>query len=106
MAPHVEDAYVLENVSDGIKSAINGHSAKEAANDQIKPSQPTDSKEPLELKGILDQYTSFDVTPVIGREFKNVDLAEWLKASNSDELLRDLAITSDLPPALWRPIRD
>lgn len=36
---------------------------------------------------------SFDVTPVIGREFKNVDVTEWLKAPNSDDLIQDLAIT-------------
>jgi len=51
-------------------------------------------REPLQLKGVLDQYESFDVTPVIGREFKDVNLAEWLRAPNSDELIRDLAITS------------
>jgi hypothetical protein len=51
-------------------------------------------KEPLQLKGVLDHFESSDVTPVIGREFKNVDLKEWLRAPNSDELLRDLAITS------------
>ena len=94
---HVEEAYVPQNVSNGIKPTTNGHSSKEAAHDHTKPSQHTESKEPLKLKGILDQYDSFDVTPVIGREFKNVDLAEWLKASNSDELLRDLAITSEFP---------
>ena len=52
-------------------------------------------REPLQLKGVLDQYESFDVTPVIGREFKNADLKEWLRAPNSDELIRDLAITSE-----------
>ena len=51
-------------------------------------------KEPLKLKGVLDQFESFDVTPVIGREFANVDLKEWLEAPNSDDLIRDLAITS------------
>lgn len=51
-------------------------------------------REPLQLKGILDQYESFDITPVIGREFKDVNLKEWLRSENSDELLRDLAITS------------
>jgi hypothetical protein len=59
--------------------------------------QPTASqtllKEPLKLKGVLDQYESFDVTPVIGREFPKANLKEWLRAPNSDELLRDLAIT-------------
>ena len=51
-------------------------------------------KEPLQLKGTLDQYDSFDVTPIIGREFPNANLKEWLEAPNSDELLRELAITS------------
>ena len=44
--------------------------------------------------GILDQYESFDVTPVIGREFPHADLVSWLRAPNSDELLRELALTS------------
>lgn len=52
-------------------------------------------REPLQLKGVLDQYESFDVTTVIGKEFPTVSLKEWLQAPNSDELLRDLAITSE-----------
>lgn len=51
-------------------------------------------KEPLQLKGTLDQYDSFDVTPIIGREFPTANLKEWLEAPNSDELLKELAITS------------
>ncbi|ESZ89564.1 putative Alpha-ketoglutarate-dependent taurine dioxygenase [Sclerotinia borealis F-4128] len=43
--------------------------------------------------GVLDQFESFDVTPVIGREFPNVNLVEWLQASNANELLRELALT-------------
>ncbi|KAL4894942.1 hypothetical protein BDV59DRAFT_192328 [Aspergillus ambiguus] len=50
-------------------------------------------KQPLKLSGVLDGYESFDVTPVIGREFPTASLKEWLRAPNSDELLRDLAIT-------------
>ncbi|OJD34292.1 family taurine catabolism dioxygenase [Diplodia corticola] len=50
-------------------------------------------REPLKLSGALDQYEHFDVTPVIGREFPSANLKEWLEAPNSDELLRDLAIT-------------
>ncbi|KAI1363076.1 TauD-domain-containing protein [Xylaria arbuscula] len=57
------------------------------------PKVLTDHREPLKLSGILDQFKHFDTTPVIGREFVDVDLAEWLRAPNSDELLRDLAIT-------------
>lgn len=58
------------------------------------PAQSQYPREPLKLKGVLDQYKSFDVTPVIGREFVDVNLKEWLEAPNSDELIRDLAITS------------
>jgi hypothetical protein len=50
--------------------------------------------EPLKLSGALDGFEHFDVTPILGREFVGVNLAEWLRASKSDELLRDLAITS------------
>jgi alpha-ketoglutarate-dependent taurine dioxygenase len=50
-------------------------------------------REPLKLSGALSSYESFDVTPVIGREFPTANLVEWLDAPNSDELIRDLAIT-------------
>lgn len=51
---------------------------------------------PLKLSGALDAFESFDVTPVIGREFPNASLKDFLRAPNSDELLRDLAITGNL----------
>jgi len=50
-------------------------------------------REPLKLNGLLDDYESFDVTPVLGTEFPKARLAEWIRAPNSDELLRDLAVT-------------
>lgn len=53
----------------------------------------TGHREPLILSGALDTYQSFDVTPIIGREYINVDVASWLRDPNSDALLRDLAIT-------------
>ncbi|CAK7229219.1 hypothetical protein SCUCBS95973_007147 [Sporothrix curviconia] len=60
----------------------------------VRPVRETGHKEPLTLSGALDQFPSFDVTPVIGREFgPEVDLAAWLRAPNADDLLRDLAIT-------------
>ncbi|RAH50588.1 TauD/TfdA dioxygenase family protein [Aspergillus brunneoviolaceus CBS 621.78] len=54
-----------------------------------KPSQ----REPVQATGALDAYDSFDVTPIIGREFSNANLKEWLRAPNSDDLLRELALT-------------
>ena len=70
--------------------------APETKAPQVQAPLKTDSqhKEPLKLSGALNGYNSFDVTPVIGKEFIDVNLAEWLKAPNSDELIRDLAITS------------
>lgn len=53
---------------------------------------------PLQLSGALDAFESFDVTPVIGREFPNASLGDFLRAPNSDELLRDLAVTGKSKP--------
>ncbi|KAA8643790.1 TauD/TfdA dioxygenase family protein [Aspergillus tanneri] len=49
--------------------------------------------EPLQLSGALDRFTSFNVTPTIGREFPEASLKTWLQSPDSDILLRDLAIT-------------
>lgn len=51
-------------------------------------------KGPLQLSGVLDQYQYFNVTPIIGTEFPDTSLKEWIESPNSDALLRDLAITS------------
>jgi hypothetical protein len=45
---------------------------------------------PLQYSGTLDEYESFDVTSVIGREFPKVQLTEILR---DDAKIRDLAIT-------------
>jgi hypothetical protein len=52
------------------------------------------NKKALKSSGSLNNFTSFDVTPVIGTEFENIDLVALLHDSNSDQLLRDLAILS------------
>lgn len=54
------------------------------------------AREPINYSGTLDAFESFDVTPVIGREFPNANLKDFLRAPNSDDLLRDLALTSEL----------
>lgn len=62
---------------------------------QLKDSLPKSQHiEPLKTKGLLDQYEHFDTTPTIGREYPTIDLKQLLEASNADELIRDLAITS------------
>lgn len=99
MAPSVSET--VSQVTDEIHEKIAPKSlpvqteAKEEAAPAVQaPSVETQHKEPLKLSGALDHFESFDVTPVIGREFVGVNLAKWLKAPNSDELIRDLAITS------------
>lgn len=49
---------------------------------------------PLKYSGALDVYEYFDLTPTIGREFPTASITEILRAPNSDDLLRDLAYTS------------
>ena len=90
--PSATDTFLpsAENIHNNVASKLNG----------ISLSNPT--QKPLELSGILDQFKSFEVTPTIGREYPTADLAEWLRAPNSDQLLRDLAITS---PFAARPLR-
>jgi hypothetical protein len=61
--------------------------------EQTKPVKTVVHKEPLKQKGVLNAYKHFDVTPVIGREFPEVNLKSLLRAENSDDLIRDLAIT-------------
>ena len=63
--------------------------------DSKQDTQPWTHKVPLRLKGVLDDFESFDTTPIIGKEFPTANLKEWLEADNSDDLLRDLAITSE-----------
>ena len=53
-------------------------------------------RKPLDLSGVLDKFSYEDTTPEIGREFLNVNIVDdIMKAENADELLRDLAITSE-----------
>ena len=59
---------------------------------------------PLKSSGALDAFESFDVTPVIGREYTNANLKDFLCAPNSDALLRDLAITSQFSSLLIIPV--
>ena len=60
-------------------------------------SKPSRSYPPYDNTGTLDAFKQVHVTPCIGSEFKDVDVTEWLRAPNSDDFLRDLALTSEHP---------
>ena len=52
---------------------------------------------PLKLSGALDRFKFEETTPLLGREFLDVDIVDDLLSSDhADERLRDLAITSKL----------
>lgn len=51
-------------------------------------------REPMPLTGSLNGFKSFDMTPIVGTEFPAANVVDWMKAPNSDEMLRDLAVTS------------
>ena len=57
--------------------------------------EPSRSYPPYDNAGTLDVFKQVHITPCLGSEFKDVDLSEWLKAPNSDNILRDLALTSE-----------
>ncbi|KAH8912993.1 TauD-domain-containing protein [Coniochaeta sp. PMI_546] len=84
---------VLSTKLDKTETPSNGSKvAAQPASEEL-PKLETGHKEPLKLSGALDHLESFDVTPVIGREYVNANLVELLNAPNSDDLIRDLAIT-------------
>lgn len=106
MAPSI--AETVSHTSDTIQEKLaaisvgNTHQTHEVKHEDATapavqaPSNKSRNESFLKLSGALDHVESFDVTPTIGREFVGVNLAKWLRAPNSDELLRDLAITSEL----------
>jgi hypothetical protein len=64
----------------------------------IHPGKAAAAKPWVKSTGILNQYEHIDLTPVIGREYPHVNLVSLLQAPNSEELLRELALTSMSPP--------
>lgn len=49
-------------------------------------------REPLEYSGSLDEFISFEVTPLLGTEFSELQVASIL---GDDNKLRDLAILGE-----------
>lgn len=59
-----------------------------------KSTPSVSSRKPLRSSGLIEQYKSEDITPVIGTEFPDANLVQWLESDGADDLLRDLAIKS------------
>lgn len=55
------------------------------------------SRKPVELTGAIVQLRSEEVTPAIGREYYDVNIVDDLmNAEDSEDRLRDLALTSKI----------
>jgi hypothetical protein len=50
-------------------------------------------REPIKYTGTLDSYEFFEVTPCIGREYAKLSIRDMLNAPNSDDIIRDFAVT-------------
>lgn len=59
------------------------------------PEARTRCNKPMVYSGLLDTYAHHDLTPVIGREYHGLQAVDLLKAANSDELIKDLAVTGE-----------
>lgn len=71
---------------------ILNESSRENGYDQPTEKSQSQFREPLKLSGSLDGIKYEDTTPVIGREFFDVNIVDDIMSS--EERLRDLAITS------------
>lgn len=69
---------------------VNVQQSRPVPKAQITQKSEDDTRRlPLTYSGSLDSYKSFDLTPVIGREFPDVQLSTLL---SDDRKIRDLAI--------------
>lgn len=81
------------NGDDDLKMSSNSYGTQQVTQSPVTSGVYMRHKEPPRYGGTLDQFSRFDTTPNTGTEFPDANLAEWLRAPNSDDLIRDLAIT-------------
>lgn len=53
---------------------------------------------PIPYSGSLDSFAHRDLTPVIGREYDNLQVAELLSDPDGERMIRDLAVTGTFHP--------
>jgi hypothetical protein len=55
-------------------------------------------RDSIKYSGSLDSYSQNDLTPVIGTEYEELQVADILESDQCDRLIKDLAVTSALYP--------
>jgi hypothetical protein len=83
--PSLKRVRVENNDDDTPNNIVGGH---EDARSQLL--------HPLSYTGHLDAFTHLDLTPVIGREYSNLQVSDLL--NGGDAMIRDLAVTSTSKP--------
>lgn len=73
-------------------------------NKMVAVPSSTDHYIPLQLSGALKQFEQTDLTPLIGTRFETINLTEILHSPVCDQLIRDIAITSEL--FRCKPVQD
>ena len=56
--------------------------------------------QPLQYSGSLDSCTYSDLTPVIGTEYSGLQIVEILENESCDQIIKDLAVTSEHSPSI------
>ncbi|GAA5890782.1 hypothetical protein JCM6882_000660 [Rhodosporidiobolus microsporus] len=85
--------FSIENAAAALASLRLNPSPAPAAAAAGSSSSSLLERAPLRPTGALDKYKKSDLTPVLGTQFREVQLPDLLTADNADELLRELAIT-------------
>lgn len=68
-----------------------------SADTTVNDNGQTEFPAPLQASGALDKYEHEDITPVIGREYPHLNVVnDLLDSPDGDELIRDLAIASNM----------
>ena len=79
-----------ENASNGANGATNGEPYVTKG-----PGPQPRFKGPLKTTGALKDLEFAEITPLLGREYTKAKVTDLMNAPNSDELIRDLAITGE-----------
>lgn len=85
----VKSQKIINNTTD-MPSAVSTGSNIVGGNSAARPRL----SKPLVYSGSLDKFKNADITPVIGREYEGLQVVDLLKAD--DQVIRDLAVTSEL----------
>jgi hypothetical protein len=59
------------------------------------PSAQSRLSRPIQDSGSLNGFPYSDLTPVIGREYPELQITDILKSGNSDRIIQDFAVTGE-----------